>query len=227
LLAYHKTVLRNKQRVSHVKKAAVVVFVIMLGCLFACSSDHNEGRFQTSEISDRYSSNANLQLDLQPEIHLQEALINTFTLNWFDEIRRFEDIVKDSVALDRSERKSPEYLLGYIDSDLNTRSNYLKIIFNSQTGLNNKIISKNVQTDLADFSIARTNYLQNLQKSLIKSKKVPADQNFQSNSQKLAKLMSDLFVSVSDLRNEDTCLTFQHNLENAAAFMKAAFPSNP
>lgn len=186
------------------KKAAIVVLAIVFGCLCACSS---------------YSSSTSSSIP-KSEVHLQEALRNSFALNWFDEMRKLENTVKYSLAQD----KSPGYLLGYIDSDLNTRSSYLKIIFTSQSGLSSKMISKDLETALGDFSVAKTGYLQNLQKTLTKNKAIPVDQNFQSNSKKLADLMDDLFVSVSDLKNEDTCLTFQHNLEKATAYMEAAFP---
>jgi phosphomannomutase len=194
------------------KRVAIVVLAIVLGCLSACSSRGNEGGSQTFENSSEKSSIP------KSEVHLQEALRNSFTLNWFDEMRKLEDIVKFSVTAD-----GPEYLLGYIDSDLNTHSN-LKIIFTSQSGLSGKIIPKNLETALGNFSVAKTSYLQNLRQTLSKNKTTPMNPDFQTNSKKLATLIDDLFVSVPDLKNEDTCLTFQHNLEKATAYMEAAFP---
>jgi hypothetical protein len=201
------------------KKAAIVVLAIVFGCLCACSSYGSGAGLHTADNSSERTSIP------KSEVHLQEALRNSFTLNWFDEMRRLENIVKYSVSQDNLDKKSPEYLLGYIDSDLNTHSN-LKIIFTSQSGLSSKIIPKNLETALGNFSVAKTGYLQNLKETITKNKAVPANQNFQSNSKKLADLMDDLFVSVSDLKNDDTCLTFQHNLEKATAYMESAFPKN-
>ena len=158
------------------------------------------------------------------EVHLQEALVNSFNLQWFEDCCRFQDFVKKAAG--PTDEKTAEYLLGYIDSDSNAQPKYINIIFTSQKGLKKPVLPQTLNQSFADFFTAKTKFQENLKTCLQQTKHLPVDSSFQQNTQELASLSDDLFVRINEIQGGDGLTKFQKTLEHAAECMNAAFPDS-
>jgi hypothetical protein len=157
------------------------------------------------------------------ESHLQEALINSFNLQWYEDCSRFQDLVKKAAAAKSTEKGAADYLLGYIDCDSNAQPKYINIIFTSQQALKKPVLPQQLNQPFTDFFTAKTKFQTNLKAYLQKEEHLPTDGSFQKNMQELASLSDDLFVRINEIQSGEGVEKFKKTLEQAAECMDAAF----
>ncbi|OCN02948.1 hypothetical protein A7X67_05955 [Clostridium sp. W14A] len=192
------------------KKAVIVLSILFLvGLGTACQSSSSE--FAANRVS---------------ETHLQEALINSFNLQWFEDCCRFQDMVKKIAESSSGDKRSADYLLGYIDCDTKAQPRYIKIIYTSQKGLNEPVLPQELNSRFADFFNAKAAYQRNLKKVLQEKGQFPTDRSFQQNTETLVSLSDSLFVKTKDIGKGDSLTKFQTTLKKATECFDAAFPDS-
>ncbi len=156
------------------------------------------------------------------ETHLSEAMVNTFSFDWFDECTYLQDLAE--MTTDKSKEKSPDYLVGYLESNKSARENYLKVIYTSQKGLQKKLITDDTKEKLDLYRTAKSDYLQKLKKQIETENQIPQEEAFQSNTKELAVLIPYININANELRKSEEAQAFRENLEKATQYLKDAFP---
>ena len=156
------------------------------------------------------------------ETHLSEAMVNTFSFDWFDECIYLQDLAE--MTTDKSKEKSPDYLVGYLESNESARKNYLKVIYTSQTGLEKKLITDDTKEKLDLYRAAKSDCFQKLKKQIETENQIPQEEAFQSNTKELAVLIPYVNINANQLRKSEEAQAFRENLEKATQYMKDAFP---
>ncbi|WP_129588159.1 hypothetical protein [Clostridium minihomine] len=128
------------------------------------------------------------------------------------------------MTTDKSKEKSPDYLVGYLESNKSARENYLKVIYTSQKGLQKKLITDDTKEKLDLYRTAKSDYLQKLKKQIETENQIPQEEAFQSNTKELAVLIPYININANELRKSEEAQAFRENLEKATQYLKDAFP---